>query len=262
MSTRAGRRLPPQADYIAPELIDGGVADVRSDIYSLGCTLYHALANQAPFSGGDLKQKLARHRTETPLPLNELNSAIPAALAKLVNYMLAKDPDLRYQQANSVVEALLPHLAPGEAETQPRRPSRRSQAYEAWLAKHLAATSSAAPQQAAARPAHSTPAPAASEPAAQPATPAAQPVAAVATAALEPTIAYSPGQATPLAAAAQPAPKAAQAVPMAAQAVAAAAMPVQPGFSGAMAGRRSAMSVSAVPMAAVPLWPFPWLPCR
>ena len=47
--------------------------------------------------------------------------------------MMAKDPEMRYQQANSVVEALLPHLAPGEAETQPAPPSRRSVVYEKWL---------------------------------------------------------------------------------------------------------------------------------
>jgi serine/threonine protein kinase len=219
-----GRRPPPQADYIAPELIDGGEADARSDIYSLGCTLYHALANQAPFSGGDLAQKLQRHRAETPLPLDELNPAISPALAKLVKYMMAKDPDLRYQQANSVVEALLPHLAPGEAETQPRPPSRRSQAYEAWLAKHLAAMP------------HSPPTPAsvkvptqlaAAEPAAtRTATPAAAPAAAapakavaaqaVPAAALAPTLTMTPEQAAPVAAAVPAQAFVAQAVPTAA----------------------------------------------
>jgi serine/threonine protein kinase len=262
-----GRRLPPQADYIAPEVIDGGAADARSDIYSLGCTLYHALANQPPFAGGDLKQKLARHRSETPMPLSEVNSAIPAALAKLVNYMLAKDPDLRYQQANSVVEALLPHLAPGEAETQPHAPSKRSQAYEAWLAKHLATTATAAPQLAAsARAVNATPAPVGAEPA-EPGP--GDPTAATATSA---TVTYAPGQATLVADAAQVAqaaavaqpiaatamPVAAMAMPVAATAmpVAATAMPVQPGFSGAMpamAVPMAAVPLSAVPMAAVPM---------
>ncbi|HEY5314060.1 MAG TPA: serine/threonine-protein kinase [Pirellulales bacterium] len=261
-----GRRPPPQADYIAPELIDGGEADARSDIYSLGCTLYHALANQAPFAGGDLNQKLQRHRTETPLPLDEVNPAISPALAKLVKYMMAKDPDLRYQQANSVVEGLLPHLAPGEAETQPRPPSRRSQAYEAWLAKHLAATPHATPTP--------TPAKAPAQPgavelaAAAPAAPMsvapapAAPVQAVAAQAmpapaLAPTVAFAPGalptralpmgalapgQAVAMAAVAQPVSPMAQAVaPAVAQAV---AMPVQPGYPSAMP------AVAATPLAA------------
>ncbi|HWC91231.1 MAG TPA: serine/threonine-protein kinase, partial [Pirellulales bacterium] len=280
-----GRRPPPQADYIAPELIDGGEADARSDIYSLGCTLYHALANQAPFSGGDLAQKLQRHRAETPLPLDELNPAISPALAKLVKYMMAKDPDLRYQQANSVVEALLPHLAPGEAETQPRPPSRRSQAYEAWLAKHLAAMPHSPPTPVSVKvPTQLVAAePAATRTATMPAAPAAvTPAKAVAAqavpaAALAPTLTMTPEQAAPVAAAvpaqavpaqavvAQAVPTAAlaptltmtpeQAAPMAvfaqpvapmAQPMPAVAMPVQPGYPSAM----PAVAAMASPLAA------------
>jgi hypothetical protein len=155
---KKGGKLPPQADYLAPEQAKREpTVDARGDIYSLGCSLYHMLANQAPFAGGDLRQKLARHVSQKPVPLDEINSAIPAGLAKLVNYMMAKDPDMRYQQANSVVEALLPFLAEGAGQTEPRPPSRASRHYEVWLKRRLgdaaaavAATPGVAPEQAAA----------------------------------------------------------------------------------------------------------------
>ncbi len=130
-------KIPPEADYIAPELISGKrQPDERSDIYSLGCTLYHMLAGRPPFAMNSLTQKLKHHLKETPQPLGELNNAVPPGLAKLVNYMMAKDPDLRYQKAESVVEGLLPFLSPEAAKTEPVPPTRRSQAYEAWLAEN------------------------------------------------------------------------------------------------------------------------------
>ncbi len=139
-------KVPPEADYIAPELITGKQApDARSDIYSLGCTLYHMLAGAAPFAGGDLRQKLTRHVKEPPRPLHEVNPQIPPPLAKAVQYMLNKDPELRYQQANSVVEAILPFISAQDAQSMPVPPSAQEQAYEQWLARQTA-TAVATPQ--------------------------------------------------------------------------------------------------------------------
>src|SRR5262249_17076812 len=59
-------------DYIAPEQASGAqLADQRSDIYSLGCTLYFAVAGRPPFAGGDLMSKLYRQRMEDPEPLEK-----------------------------------------------------------------------------------------------------------------------------------------------------------------------------------------------
>ncbi|MBL8829346.1 MAG: protein kinase, partial [Planctomycetaceae bacterium] len=139
-------KVPPEADYIAPELITGKQApDARSDIYSLGCTLYHMLAGVAPFAGGDLRQKLTRHVKEQPRPLHEVNPQIPPPLAKAVQYMINKDPELRYQQANSIVEAILPFISAQDAQTMPVPPSPQEQAYERWLAQQAAAVA-ATPQ--------------------------------------------------------------------------------------------------------------------
>ncbi|HEX4129453.1 MAG TPA: serine/threonine-protein kinase [Pirellulales bacterium] len=148
-------KVPSEANYIAPELIAGDrEPDARSDIYSLGCTLYHMLANEPPCNGGSTKQKLRQHLKETPRPLNEVNPQIPAGLAKLVAYMMAKDPDMRYQKAESVVEALLPHIPPELAQTQPKPPSRASRAYEAWLVENVSAVPAPPAAPASATPAH------------------------------------------------------------------------------------------------------------
>ncbi|HWB01141.1 MAG TPA: hypothetical protein VG713_21775, partial [Pirellulales bacterium] len=92
--------------------------------------------NAPPFAGATLKQKLAQHLKETPRPLEQVNPGVPPALAKLVGYLMAKDPELRYQKAESVVEGLLAHIPPDVAQTQLKPPTRASQKYEKWLAEH------------------------------------------------------------------------------------------------------------------------------
>src|SRR5262249_2668444 len=68
-------------DYLAPEQArDARQADVRADIYSLGCVLNHALTGQPPFVDTNLVRQLVRHATETPRPLRDVDPAIPAGL--------------------------------------------------------------------------------------------------------------------------------------------------------------------------------------
>jgi serine/threonine protein kinase len=99
-------------DYIAPEQIaDAHAADIRADIYSLGCTLYFLLAGQAPYQGSVL-QKLRAHEVQRPRPLRELRPEIPAHLAAVLDRVLAKDPAHRYQTPAEVAEALAPFAVP------------------------------------------------------------------------------------------------------------------------------------------------------
>jgi membrane protein implicated in regulation of membrane protease activity len=106
-------------DYMAPEqAANSQAADIRADIYSLGCTLYHLLAGQVPFPEGTVVDKLLAHMERQPRPLTELRRDLPAELVRVVERMLAKDPAERYQSPNEVAEALAPGLhaavAPGD----------------------------------------------------------------------------------------------------------------------------------------------------
>jgi eukaryotic-like serine/threonine-protein kinase len=85
-------------DYASPEqLRDATKADRRSDLYSVGCTLYFALAGQAPFEGGDMINKIFRQRLEDPPPLENQARGVPAAFAAIVRKLMSKEPGERYQ---------------------------------------------------------------------------------------------------------------------------------------------------------------------
>jgi eukaryotic-like serine/threonine-protein kinase len=101
-------------DYIAPEqAMDSRSADVRADVYSLGCTLYHLLTGQPPFPGGSVPQKLFQHQQATPTPVEQLCPEVPPGLAAVVSRMMEKRPDDRYQTPGAVAAALTPFAAAG-----------------------------------------------------------------------------------------------------------------------------------------------------
>src|SRR5262249_6886210 len=110
---RRARQAPAMASpsYIAPEHLNHApAADTRADIYSLGCTLYHLLAGQAPFQG-TVTEKLRAHEWERPRPLAEVRKDVPAGLDAVLGRLLAKDPRRRYQTPAEVAEALAPFAA-------------------------------------------------------------------------------------------------------------------------------------------------------
>src|SRR5262249_9026600 len=97
------------ADYLAPEQArDSRSADIRADIYSLGCTLYHLLAGRVPFPEGTLVEKILKHATEQPEPLAKLRPDLPAGLEAVVERMMARTPEQRYQTPAEVAAALEP----------------------------------------------------------------------------------------------------------------------------------------------------------
>lgn len=96
-------------DYMAPEQAnDAHRADIRSDIYSLGCTLYYLLVGRVPFPEGSDIEKLIAHVEQPPPPLAGLRSDVPADLVQVVETMMAKAPAGRYQTPAEVAQALLP----------------------------------------------------------------------------------------------------------------------------------------------------------
>jgi hypothetical protein len=100
------------ADYLAPEQWEHAhAADTRADIYSLGCTLYHLLAERPPFAGEryhSVLQKMRAHLETPPAPIAQVRPEVPAGLAVVLDRMLAKDPAGRYHSPAEVAEALRP----------------------------------------------------------------------------------------------------------------------------------------------------------
>jgi serine/threonine-protein kinase len=95
-------------DYISPEQArDPRNADVRSDIYSLGCTFYYMLIGQPPFPDGTVLQKLLQHQGDVPVDPRELNPDLPAEVSRIALKMLSKDPLKRYQKAGELIGDLL-----------------------------------------------------------------------------------------------------------------------------------------------------------
>ncbi len=85
-------------DYASPEQLGNAAkADRRSDLYSLGCTMYFALAGRAPFEGGDVVNKIFKQRMDDPEPLERVARGVPSAFAAIVKKLMAKDPGDRYQ---------------------------------------------------------------------------------------------------------------------------------------------------------------------
>jgi serine/threonine-protein kinase len=95
-------------DYMAPEQArDSRSADIRSDIYSLGCTLYYMLVGKPPFADSTGLQKLLQHQTEPPPNLQDARPDVPESVVELVETMLAKRPEDRFQNPVELLAALI-----------------------------------------------------------------------------------------------------------------------------------------------------------
>jgi len=95
-------------DYIAPEQAENAAqVDPRSDIYSLGCTLYFALTGRPPFPDGTPLEKINRHRFEEPAPVPQFNAAVPPPFIGLLRKLMAKNPEHRFATAAEVQQKLM-----------------------------------------------------------------------------------------------------------------------------------------------------------
>jgi WD40 repeat protein/serine/threonine protein kinase len=105
--------------YMSPEQARGSAVDHRSDLYSLGAVMYQMATGVPPFEGDSPLALLRRVDQEEPIPVRELNAVVPDEVARLIERLLTKDPDDRYQSAAEVAELLAHQLAL----TQPAVPS-------------------------------------------------------------------------------------------------------------------------------------------
>jgi formylglycine-generating enzyme required for sulfatase activity len=110
-------------DYVAPEQIrNAKYADVRADIYSLGCTLYYLLTGGPPFRAESLYDLLQAHHSMYAKPLNLMRTDVPSELAALVAKMMAKEPAQRFQTPSAVADALKPFDKKSSATSRSTRP--------------------------------------------------------------------------------------------------------------------------------------------
>ena len=121
-------------DYISPEQArDPRDVDVRSDLYSLGCTLYHMLTGQPPFPEGTVLQKLIQHQEEPAPDVRSFRADAPAGLAHVVRTLLQKERSRRYQTPEQLRNELRKIESPSVSSTVPM-PSTATQSR--W-GKHL-----------------------------------------------------------------------------------------------------------------------------
>lgn len=98
-------------DFMSPEQAsNSNRVDFRSDIYSLGATLYFLLTGRPPFPSGSIADRLKRLADSDPKPIHELRSSVPHELECLVRKMMEKDPDKRFQSSQAIATALEPYV--------------------------------------------------------------------------------------------------------------------------------------------------------
>jgi serine/threonine protein kinase len=96
-------------DYLAPEQArNAKTADIRSDIYSLGCTLYYLVTGNPPFPGNSVMQKLFQHQKEEAKLIETVRPNVPPGLSPILKKMMAKQPADRYQTPGEIAKALEP----------------------------------------------------------------------------------------------------------------------------------------------------------
>ncbi len=131
--TQAGAALGTPY-YISPEqVMDARSADHRSDMYSLGCTLFHMVCGKVPYQGSSFYEILDKHLHAAVPDPKDANPDVPDAIAALIRRMMAKDPDERYQTPEALLGDLDKAMA-GTLSTAAGRPSRLA----VWLASGAA----------------------------------------------------------------------------------------------------------------------------
>jgi serine/threonine protein kinase len=111
LTRQEGAKLIGTADYLAPEqALHCSKVDSRADLYGLGGTTYFLLTGQPPFAVAKLSQKLIAHQVQEVKPVHLIRPDVPVELSAVIQKMLEKRPEERYQSAVEVVAALQPWL--------------------------------------------------------------------------------------------------------------------------------------------------------
>lgn len=142
--TSSDEATAQRADYWAPELAQPGVVpDQLTDIYALGCCLYFLLTGEPPFAGGSVSEKLARHAVQ---PIRSLEAiGVPAELAQIVAYAMAKNRAVRFQRADLIAEQLRAFVDPAQVAESPPRPAPTLESYEQRMLADVAVAGGGGP---------------------------------------------------------------------------------------------------------------------
>jgi serine/threonine protein kinase len=113
IAVKTGAGLVGTPDYISPEQARNvHSVDPRSDLYSLGCAFYFALAGRVPFPGASPFDKMLKHLMDEAPPVERFRPDVPPPVAAIVRRLMAKEPGDRFQSAAELAEALAPYCDP------------------------------------------------------------------------------------------------------------------------------------------------------
>lgn len=114
--------------YMSPEQVRGQPVDHRSDLYSFGAMAYHMLAGRPPFRGENAMAVAVQHLNETPEPLRQIRPDLPVSVCKLIERMMAKRSEDRFQDAQSILNELKAIQKQANGQTPATAPTTQSQA--------------------------------------------------------------------------------------------------------------------------------------
>ena len=112
--------------YMAPEQIQGAGVDLRSDLYSVGVSLYELVTGKKPFDGESQFAIMSAHLARPPVAPNQVKADVPPALSDIILLALSKEPVARFQTAGAFLNALQSVAAEAGAPTMPPAPAPRS----------------------------------------------------------------------------------------------------------------------------------------
>jgi protein kinase-like protein/PASTA domain-containing protein len=107
-------------DYMAPEQIEGRRIDARTDVYALGCLLFHAVTGRVPFPERESSAKMWAHLNEPPPAASSRSAGVPRAVDRVIGRAMAKDPGRRFPSAGDLGRAAVAAVR-GDSVTEPER---------------------------------------------------------------------------------------------------------------------------------------------
>src|SRR5262249_46418686 len=99
-------------DYMSPEQACGRDVDGRSDLFSLGCAMYHLMSGKLPFPGNSPIERLGMRLGGKPIPIVEYLPDLPSGLVQVLDRLMANRPQDRFQKAEDAADALQALLRP------------------------------------------------------------------------------------------------------------------------------------------------------